>query len=178
MHFYVQKGHEFWRKNGHNFMKNCTTAKFQIYWPPSEVWVSIFPSVDRNAKLALAIMIKWKNGCHFTKSSHTTKIHTTDHPQFGSQLFLVSTEIENWHQPLWKKWENGWHSAKQLSYVEIPNYWSLQSLGLCFSYYWKEQTIGTGYYEKLKKWLPFCEKLSYSEIPNYSPLQSLGLHFS
>ena len=35
------------------------------------------------------------------KSSYS-KISNYQPPKFGSPLFWVSTEVENWHQPLWK----------------------------------------------------------------------------
>ena len=75
-------------------------SEFQITNHP-KVWVSTFPSANRNGKLALAIIKKWKNGGHFMKNHHTAKFQITDAPKFGSPLFLVSMGfMENWLQPL------------------------------------------------------------------------------
>ena len=51
-------------KNGCHFINIDHTEKFQLLTPP-KVWVSSFPSVDRNGISVSAIMKKLKNGCHF-----------------------------------------------------------------------------------------------------------------
>ena len=48
-------------KNGSYFINIDRTEKFQIT-DPTKVWVSGFPSVNRNGILASSIMIKLKNG--------------------------------------------------------------------------------------------------------------------
>ena len=73
-------------KNGCHFINIDHTEKFQITDPP-KVWVSSFPSVDRNGISLLAIMKKMKNGCHFVNIYHTEKFQITDPPQFGSPVF-------------------------------------------------------------------------------------------
>ena len=55
---------------GHYFINMCHTEKFQIT-KPSKIWVSGFPSVDRNGILATAIMKNLKNCHHFVNMHHT-----------------------------------------------------------------------------------------------------------
>ena len=45
---------------------------------PSKVWVSGFPSVNRNGISVLAIMKKLKNGCHFFNINHMEKFQITN----------------------------------------------------------------------------------------------------
>ena len=42
-----------------------------------------FLSVNRNGKLALAIMKKWKNGCHVMENHHTEKFPITTPQSLG-----------------------------------------------------------------------------------------------
>ena len=51
-------------KNGSHFVDINRMEKFQIT-DPLKVWVSSFPSVNKNGISALAIMKKLKNGSHF-----------------------------------------------------------------------------------------------------------------
>ena len=48
---------------------------------PSKVWVSGFPSVNRNGMSASTIMKKSKNGHHFVNIHHTEKFQITDLPK-------------------------------------------------------------------------------------------------
>ena len=59
-------------KNDCHFININCTENFQIT-DPSKVWVSVFPSVDRNGISVSAIMKKLKNGCHFIDINHTEK---------------------------------------------------------------------------------------------------------
>ena len=71
------------------------------YQPP-KVWVSSFLSVDGNAKLVSAITENGKNGCSSPKMHPRAKLSITDPLKFGSPVFRVSTEMENWCRPLQK----------------------------------------------------------------------------
>ena len=74
--------------------------KFQITDPP-KVWVSSFPSVNRNKVSVSSIMEKLRNGCHFINIDHMEKFQITNPPQkFGSPVFQVSREKEYQHWPL------------------------------------------------------------------------------
>ena len=53
-------------------------------------------SVERSS----CMNVEWENGHHFAKYHHTVKFQITHPPKFGSPLFVASTEMENWHQPL------------------------------------------------------------------------------
>ena len=44
--------------------------------------------------------VEWENGHHFAKNYHIVNSKLPVTPKFRSPLFLVSTEMENWHQPL------------------------------------------------------------------------------
>ena len=46
--------------------------------PTPKVWISGFPSVDRNGISVLAIMKKLKNGCHFFNIDRTEKFQITN----------------------------------------------------------------------------------------------------
>ena len=48
-----------------------------------KVWISGFPSVDRNGISVLAIMKKLKNVCHFFNINLTEKFPITDPTKFG-----------------------------------------------------------------------------------------------
>ena len=76
--------HEWWRIKWPPFHKKSSYSKIPNHWPP-RVWVSAFPSVYINRKLASAIMQKWKNGHHFVKNHHTAKFQITD-PQWFQHL--------------------------------------------------------------------------------------------
>ena len=86
-------------KNGPNSAKMLHTAKFPITNPP-KVWVSSSPCVNGNRKFGSAIMKKSKNGPNSAKTCHTAKFPITDPLKSGSLVLLVSTEMENLHQPL------------------------------------------------------------------------------
>ena len=104
------------QKNGSNSPKIHPRAKLPITDPP-KVWVSGFHSVDRNGKLVsaimknqkngfcvdgngklvLAIMKNQKNGSNSPKMHPRAKLPITDPPlKFGSAVFPVLTEMENW----------------------------------------------------------------------------------
>ena len=66
-----------------------------------KVWVSSSLSVNRNKKLSLVIMKNWRNGSSSLKTCFRGKLPITDPPlKFGSPVFGVLTEMENWHWPL------------------------------------------------------------------------------
>ena len=84
----------------------CPRAKLLITDPP-KVWLSGFPSVNRNGKLVSAIMKNQKNGSNSPKMCPRAKLPITDPPlKFGSPVFRVSTEMENWclHYEKSEKW--------------------------------------------------------------------------
>ena len=112
--FWVQKGHSSFPsvrtlvsaimengKNGHSSPKMCPRAKLPITDPPKD-WVSGFLSVDGNSKLVLAIMEDGKNGHSSPKTRPRAKLPITDPLKFGSPVFWVLTEMQNWCQSLWK----------------------------------------------------------------------------
>ena len=88
-------------KNGRSSPKTRPRAKLPITNPP-KVWVSGFPSVDGNRKLVSAIMENGKNGHISPKTRPRAKLPITDPLKFGSPVFRVSTEMQNWCRPLWK----------------------------------------------------------------------------
>ena len=63
--------------NGCHFFNIDRTENFPIT-DPLKVWVSGFPSVNRNGISVSAIMKKMKNGCHFFNIDHTEKFPITD----------------------------------------------------------------------------------------------------
>ena len=69
-----------YEKNG----KMATISQVCIIWKnfkllmPQKVWVSGFPSVDRNGISVLATMKNLKNGCHSIKMHRTEKFQITD----------------------------------------------------------------------------------------------------
>ena len=73
--------------------------KYQITNPP-KVWVSAFPSVNRNEISLSAIMNKLKNGCLFVNIDHMEKFKLPTPPKFGSLVSKVMTEMEYHHWPL------------------------------------------------------------------------------
>ena len=87
------------QKNGFNSPKMHPRAKVPITDPP-KVWVSSFPSVDRNGKLVLAIKKNQKNGSNSPKMHPRAKVPITVPLKFGSLVFRVLTEMENWCWPL------------------------------------------------------------------------------
>ena len=87
------------QKNGSNSPKMHPRAKVPITYP-SKVWVSGFPSVDGNRKLVSAIMKNEKNGSNFPKMHPRAQVPITDPLKFGSPVFRVLTEMENWCWPL------------------------------------------------------------------------------
>ena len=86
-------------KIGCHFFYIDHTEKFPITNPP-KVWVSGFPSVDRNRLSALAIMKKLKNGYHFFNIDHMENFPINDPPKFWSPVFRVLTEMEYQCWPL------------------------------------------------------------------------------
>ena len=66
---------------------------FKLLTPP-KVWVSGFPSVNRNGISVLAIKNKYKNCSHFVNIDRMEKIQITDLPKFQSPDFQVSMETE------------------------------------------------------------------------------------
>ena len=87
------------QKNGFNSPKMHPRAKVPITNPP-KVWVSGFPSVDGNGKLVLGIMKNQKNGSNSPKMCPRAKAPITDLLKFGSPVFRVLMEMENWCWPL------------------------------------------------------------------------------
>ena len=81
-------------KNGCHFININCTEKFQITDPP-KVWVSSFPSVNRNGISVSAIMKKLKNGCHFVNIDRTEKFQITDSPQSLGLQFSECQQKEN-----------------------------------------------------------------------------------
>ena len=73
-------------KTGCHFVNIDHTEKFQITEPP-KVWVSGFPSVNRNGISALAVMKKLKNGCHFVNINGMEKFQITDPPKVWVSCF-------------------------------------------------------------------------------------------
>ena len=67
---------------------------------PPKVWVFGSPSVDRNGKLVLVIMKNQKNGSNSPKMHPRAKVPITYPLKFGSLVFRVLTEMENWCWPL------------------------------------------------------------------------------
>ena len=53
------------------FCKYTSYGKISNYQPTLKVWVSGFPSIDRNRISASAIMKNLKNGHHFLNMHHT-----------------------------------------------------------------------------------------------------------
>ena len=113
--FWVQKGHLSFPsigtlvsaitengKNGCSSPKMRPRAKLPITDPP-KVWVSGFSSVNGNGKLVSAITENGKNGHSSPKTHPRGKLPITDPPlKFGSLVFWVSMEMQNWCQPLQK----------------------------------------------------------------------------
>ena len=64
----------------------CKYASYRKTYQTPKVWVSGFPSVNRNRILASVIMKKLKNGYHFVNMHHREKFKllTTHPPKFGS----------------------------------------------------------------------------------------------
>ena len=48
------------------------------------------------------MMENWKNDSSSPKMRPRAKLPITDPLKFGSAVFSVSMETENWHRPLWK----------------------------------------------------------------------------
>ena len=95
-------------KNGCSSPKTRPRAKLPITDPP-KVWVSGFPSVDRNCKIGVCHYGKWENGHSSPKEQNfhprDPKLPITDPPdplKFGSPVFQVLTEMQNWCRPLQK----------------------------------------------------------------------------
>ena len=65
------------KKNGSNSPKMHSRAKVTITDPP-KVWVSSFPSVDRNGKLVSAIMKNQKNGYNSPKMHPRANVPITE----------------------------------------------------------------------------------------------------
>ena len=89
------------RSNGRSSPKTRPRVKLPNYRPP-KVWVSGFPSVDGNGKLVSAITENGKNGCSSPKTCPRVKLPITEPLKFGSPVFRVSIETENWYGPLQK----------------------------------------------------------------------------
>ena len=66
---------------------------FKLLTPP-KVWVSGFPSVNRNRISALATMKKLKNGCHFINIDHTEIFQMTNPSKVWVSGFQVSMKTE------------------------------------------------------------------------------------
>ena len=74
--------------------------KFQLLTPPPKVWVSMFPNINGNEKLASAIMKNRKKALVPQKCALEQNCQLPPFLKFGSLVFQVSREMENWHQPL------------------------------------------------------------------------------
>ena len=83
------------QKSTSNSPKMPPRAKVTITDPP-KVWVSGFSSVDRNGKLVSEIMQNEKYGCNSPKMCPRAKVPIIDPLKFGSPVFRVLTEMENW----------------------------------------------------------------------------------
>ena len=121
--------YEYWMEKWPPISEKNYPAKFQIT-NATKVWVSTFPSVDRNGKLSLAIMKKLKNGCNLWRIVVQQNSKLLIPQKFGFLLFLVSMETENWHQPLW---ENSHHFARNHCTMKFQITDCPQRLALCFS---------------------------------------------
>ena len=76
-------------------------AKLSITDPP-KVWVSGFLSVDGNAKLVSAITENGKMAVAPQKRVLEQNFQLPTPLKFGSPVFWVSTETQNWCRPLQK----------------------------------------------------------------------------
>ena len=85
--------------------ENWTNGKFRKRNQQKICISASFPSVIGNGISVLAIMKKFKNGCHFINIDCMEKFQITDLPKFGSLVFQVSMEMEYQHWPLWKNWK-------------------------------------------------------------------------
>ena len=80
----------------------------------------VFISVDRNGKLVSAITKNGKNG-HSSRKMHPGETFKYRPPlKFGSPVFQVLTEMENWCQPLQKMEKNGRSSPKTCPRAKLP----------------------------------------------------------
>ena len=98
-------------KNGSHLLENCHRAKFPIT-EPLRVWVSTFPRVDRNGKLALATMEKWLPILQKLNIEQNFQLLTPPKvwvPAFprvnGNGIYGVSH---------YEKWKNGSHLAENI----------------------------------------------------------------
>ena len=155
-------------KNGNHFINVDCMGKFQITAPPPKVWVSGFPSVDRNGISASAIMEKLKNGHHFVNIDCTENCLITDPPpKVWVSSFLSVNRNGISVSAIMKKLKNGHHFVninhrENFQITDPP-----QSLGLQFSDCQWKGYISIGHYEKIEKWLPFHKYRSYRNISNY-----------
>ena len=136
-----------------------------------------FLSVNRNGKLALAIMkqmeaTSWKLIIQQNFQLPTPKVWVSTFLSVdgnGKLALAIINKMEKWLP-----------CHGNSLYSIISNYWSHQSLGLHFSECPQKWKMEICHYEKMGKWLPCHGNSSYSKISNYQPLppKSLGLHFS
>ena len=87
----------------------------------------------------LAIMKKSKNDHHYVNMCHTEKFQITDPAKVWVSSFMSVNRNGIFALAIMKKLKNG-----------------CDCVNIC-----------VGYYEKIKKWLPFCKYASYGNILNY-----------
>ena len=109
------------RNNGFSFQKMHPRVKLPITVPP-KVRVSGFPNVDGNGKLVSAITEDGKMAIAPQKCILEQNFQLLTLLKFGSLVFQVSTEMENWCQPLRKmrKWLLLSKNASQSKNSQLP----------------------------------------------------------
>ena len=175
-------------KNGSHFIENHSTAKFQITNLP-KAWVSTFPSVDRNSKLALAIMKKWKIGISHYEEMENSSLFMENKHTATFQITNPQTVGLHFSEYQWK-WEIGvGHFEKNGKMAPIS--WKIivqQNSNYCPRQVWISAFLSFEGNGKLVsaimkngKMAPISQKIFIQQnfkLPNYQPPQSLGLSFS
>ena len=96
-------------KNGCHFVNINPMEKFQITDPLPKVWVSSFPSVNRNGISVSAIMKKLKIGCHFININCMEKFQITDPHKVLVSSFPSVDRNRISASAIMKKLKNGCH---------------------------------------------------------------------
>ena len=120
---------------------------FQLPTPP-QVWVSSFPSVNRNGISVLAIMKKLKNGCHFFNIDCTENFPITKPPKVWVYGFPSVNRNGISALAIMKKLKNGCHFFNIDHTEKFPITDPPQSLGLRFSKCQWKRNISVSHYEK------------------------------